>query len=314
MKNDQYIPHEVSTRNSAQFINLIESEGAAGYGFYWAILEYLRSQDHYIGDIRSIKNLARQLRIRMSKALRVLNNYGLFIVDKWSFHSPMLVEKMIPFDRKRTQCEAYKRRKDAKLASKNVESVSESSCNSLEINSGDDIINNKQPLKQPLKQPKRTSSSVEEEKEKAAAKAAEAAAIRLSKYIPWEEHVDSLRHEQHWQELMAMQSGLRQDFIPLFPKIMDLFKEHVRSLGKESRIQSLSDAKQYFCFFLKPGSHTHDKLIQKIKEEAEKNPYRFEQRDPKTGKRFYCDLPIPDTAPPRPNDYANWDPVKEVWF
>ena len=32
MKNDQYIPHEVSTRANSQVINLIESEGCAGYG------------------------------------------------------------------------------------------------------------------------------------------------------------------------------------------------------------------------------------------------------------------------------------------
>ena len=51
MKKDQYIPHEVSTRTCSQVINLIETEGCAGYGIYWALLEYLRVQENYIGDL-----------------------------------------------------------------------------------------------------------------------------------------------------------------------------------------------------------------------------------------------------------------------
>lgn len=307
MKNDQYIPHEVSTRNSSQVINLIEAEGASGYGFYWAILEYLRSQDRYIGDIRAIKNLARQLKVRIDKALRVLNDYGLFVVDNFSFHSPMLNDKMLSFDRKRAQCEAYKRRKDAKLAAENVPNVSETSCNSLEISSGSDTINNKQPLKQEQPLITVTSSSDEEDS------AAEAAAQPLSRYVSWEDNVDALRQEQGWLELMAMQSGLRQDFYALYPKIVDCFKRHVRSLGKESRIMSLGDAKQYFCFFLKPGSRTFDKMMTELRSCSKKDPYRFERRDPATGERSYCGVPIPEDAPPRPNDQAAWCNGKWVY-
>ena len=124
MKNDQYIPHEVSMRSNSQVINLIEAEGAAGYGFYWALLEYLRAQNHYTGDIRAIKNIARQMKIRIDKAIRILNDYGLFVVENTFFSSPMLVEKMRPLERKR-----------AKVCRENDASVSEVPCNSLEINS-----------------------------------------------------------------------------------------------------------------------------------------------------------------------------------
>ena len=86
MKNYDFIPHAANTRSCSQVINLIEAEGAAGYGFYWALLEYLRAQPRYTGDIRAIKNLARQLRIRIDKALRVLNDYDLFVVNKIDFY------------------------------------------------------------------------------------------------------------------------------------------------------------------------------------------------------------------------------------
>ncbi|MBR5540747.1 MAG: DUF4373 domain-containing protein [Bacteroides sp.] len=41
MKKDQYIPHEVSMRNTTEVMNLIENEGMTGYGIYWAITDYL---------------------------------------------------------------------------------------------------------------------------------------------------------------------------------------------------------------------------------------------------------------------------------
>ena len=63
MKRDQYIPHEVSMRNTSEVMNLIEKEGMEGYGIYWALMEYLRTQDDYIGDIEVLKSLARQLRV-----------------------------------------------------------------------------------------------------------------------------------------------------------------------------------------------------------------------------------------------------------
>ena len=112
---------------------------------------------------------------------------------------------------------------------------------------------------------------------------------------------------------MAMQSGLKKQFLPLFPRIVECFKQHVRSIGKESHIQSLNDAKHYFCFFLKPGSHTYQRLLLQLKQQEEDNAYRFEQRNPDTGERSYCGIPIPHDAPPRPNDQAVWSEETENW-
>ena len=54
MKRDQYIPHEVSMRSTSEVMNLIEKEGMSGYGIYWALMEYLRVQDGYTGDLRAL--------------------------------------------------------------------------------------------------------------------------------------------------------------------------------------------------------------------------------------------------------------------
>ena len=209
---------------------------------------------------------------------------------------------MVSFDRQRARCEAYKRKKDAELVSENAGNVSETPCNTLEIKDTFDTINNKQP--QPLKQPQPTTTSSSKED------VADDDVIKQ----PWESHIDSLRHEGQWKEIMAMRTGLKMEFFSLYPRIVECFKNHVRALGKERSILSSSDAKQYFCFFLAPGSNTFQRLMAQLKQPSDKDsPYRFEERDPTTGQRSYCGVPIPPDAPPRPNAQAVWNSETKQW-
>ena len=193
MKNDQYIPHGVSTRSCSQVINLIEAEGAAGYGFYWAVLEYLRAQPHYTGDVRAIKHIARQMKVRSDKALRVLNDYDLFVVDHLVFYSPMLVEKMLPLERKR-----------AKVCVENAQNVSETLSNPLEISTP--------PLKEEKRrEEKRISSSKKKDDD--------------ARTEPWESYINSLREESQWKEIMAMRSGIGKEFIRRFDDVLQHFEK-----------------------------------------------------------------------------------------
>lgn len=127
-------------------------------------------------------------------------------------------------------------------------------------------------------------------------------------------YVDELDGEAQWKELMAMRSGLKMQFYPLYPRIVEAFKNHVRMLGNERHIVSLSEAKRYFCFFLTQGSATFNRLMDELKQKDGKDPFRFEYRDKETGRRMYCGLPIPDDAPPRPCDQAVWNPASKKWF
>ena len=134
MKKDQYIPHEVSTRTCSQVINLIETEGCAGYGIYWALLEYLRVQENYIGDLQALSSLKRQLKIRQSKLDKVLYGYGLFVCDGKTFYSPKLIEVMKPFEDRRARIDAYKRNKEnAKLLEINDKTTSSNDIVSFEV-------------------------------------------------------------------------------------------------------------------------------------------------------------------------------------
>ena len=129
----------------------------------------------------------------------------------------------------------------------------------------------------------------------------------------WERYVDGLRHEQSWIELMAMRSGMGKAFVQRFDEVLQLFKEHVQSVAHESHIISPSEAKRYFCFFNTPGSATFRKLVEELQKPVDKGKFRFEHRDPTTGQRSYCGIPIPSDAPPRPNNQAVWNEGKWVY-
>ena len=300
MKKDQYIPHEISMRSTTEVMNLIEKEGPAGYGIYWALMEYLRVQDGYIGDIQALKTLKRELKIRQTKLDKVLYGYGLFECNGNTFHSPKLNEVMKPFERRRAKIEAYKRNKEKE--------------NSLEINGvgseKNGIVSFEVKGKGEVKgKEEDTSSSISSS---SAAEAVEIKELPIP-FIPvWEKYVDDLRQDEQWKELMAIRTGLKQQFYTLFPRIVESFKRHVRSIGNEGRILSPGDAKHYFFFFLNPSSPTYKNLILELQKPIDKGKFKYEDRDSATGQRSYCGVPVPDDAPPRPNSQAVW--CEDKWI
>ena len=137
------------------------------------------------------------------------------------------------------------------------------------------------------------------------------AAVPVS--LAWERYVDELAHEQSWIEIMAMRSGLGEGFVQRFGEVLKHFKQHIQAVGNEKDIQSPSDAKRYFCFFNTPGSVTFRKLVDELQKPIDKGKYKFEDRDPTTGHRSYCGVPIPADAPPRPNSQAVWCEGKWIY-
>ena len=125
--------------------------------------------------------------------------------------------------------------------------------------------------------------------------------------------MDELQQEQQWIEVMAMRSGLGLVFVNRFPEVLRFFKLHVQAVGNEKDIQSPGDAKRYFCFFNTPGSAPFRQLVAELQKPIDKGKFRFEDRDPTTGQRSYCGVPIPSDAPPRPNEQAVWCDGKWVY-
>ena len=302
MKKDQYIPHDVSLRNTSEVIHLIEKESASGYGIYWALMEYLRVQDGYIGDIQALQPLKRQLKILQTTLDKVLHGYGLFVCNGNTFYSPKLNEVMKPFEQRRAKIEAYKRnkKKDNSLEISDI-SHKKSDIVSFEVKGkGEGKGEGKEDTSSPIS----SSSTAEAAEEK----------VLSSSFVPtWERYIDELKDDEQWMELVAMRSGLKQQFYTLFPRIVESFKRHVRAIGNEGHIVSSGDAKHYFWFFMNPSSPTYKNLILELQKPVDKGKYIYEDRDPATGPRSYCGVPIPDDAPPRPNHQAVWCDGKWVY-
>lgn len=289
MKKDQYIPHEVSSRSCSEIMQLIEGQGMAGYGIYWGIMEYLRTQDNYVGDIRVLKTLARQMKTSVGKLMKVLNDYDLFSISGNSFRSRKLDVLMKPLENKRKAMEALSNHNRGTNTKQNA-------CKPLKIKDASDTV-----------------KKSKEEKSKVSSSDDADAVPSLPSLPAWERYVDELRSEEQWKEIMAMRSGMGQVFLQRFDEVLHYFKQHVQAVGGERQILSPGDAKRYFCFYLTPGSTTFRNLTVLLKETEGKDPYRFEDRDPVTGSRSYCGVAIPVNAPPRPNNQAVWNPFSGEW-
>ena len=305
MKKDYYFPHEIRTRNDEAVMELIECEGASGYGIYWALMEYLRTQEGYVGKIIAVKTIARQMRTKPYKVDSVLRNYGLFIVTDKTFRSAKLEFVMKPLDDKRKAMEArcsHSAQAVPEQCKGSAPAVSEQNLdNSLETNSDS-------PEKASLIKNNKVNKNKEEDTSSPISSSSAEAAV-----AQWEKCVNELQEDEQWKELMAMRTGLRKNFYTFFPQIVEHFKRHVRLLGNEGHILSSSDAKRYFCFFLDPGSVTFKRLWEELHKSIDRGKYRYENRDPTTGQRSYCGVPIPADAPPRPNAQAVWNGGKWVY-
>ena len=205
---------------------------------------------------------------------------------------------MKPFEDRRARIEAYKRNKQKENSLKISEvNTEKSNIVSFEVK-GKGEGKGKEDTSSPISSP--TVTEGEEVKTEAAEAVAEEA-LPVTFVPAWERYVDELQEDEQWKELMAMRTGLKQQFYTLFPRIVESFKRHVRMLGNEGQILSSSEAKRYFCFYLDPGSVTFKRLWEELHKPIDRGKYKHEDHDPTTGQRSYCGVPIPADAPPRPN-------------
>ena len=319
MKKDYYFPHEIRIRNDEAVMELIEFEGASGYGIYWALIEYLRTQEGYVGKMVAVKNIARQMRTKPYKVESVLKNYGLFMIADNTFRSAKLENVMKPLDNKYKKMEARKADTTEAMPKQhptNTEAVEEQCSTTVEaaveqeidnsLNINIDSCKNMSIIKEnKVKKSKEyTTTPISSSSAEAVEVAAEVLPIS---FVPaWERYVNELQEDEQWKELVAMRSGLKEKFSTLFPRIVEAFKRHVRSIGNEGQILSPGDAKHYFWFFMSPSSPTYKNLILELQKPLDRGKYKHEDYDPVTGQRSYCGVQIPADAPPRPNGQAVW--------
>ncbi|MFV0546685.1 MAG: hypothetical protein ACK5ND_10960 [Bacteroides sp.] len=122
-----------------RLLNLMECEGMVGYGAYLMLNHLLRHQEDYRFPLVLLSTLARKVHVRANFLMKIIKNYGLFVIDGEEFFSPSVTDFMLRLKiKKLTNKENKLQSGDAKKKSlserselKNVKKEIKETCNSL---------------------------------------------------------------------------------------------------------------------------------------------------------------------------------------
>ena len=125
-----------------------------------------------------------------------------------------------------------------------------------------------------------------------------------------------LRTDDPWAESVMMRSGFSGLLLRNWEEAIRQFRLHAEANDNLRNIHSLREAKQYFnCYTTHPvtGPALRKALEAHEANHPERNPYRVEDKGSCPGHRFYHGIPLPDDAPPRPDERADWDFGEGCW-
>ena len=150
----------------------------------------------------------------------------------------------------------------------------------------------------------------------AAAKRAGEGKVRSSE--EWAaEYIRQLSQEDEWAEITMMKSGFSQLLQRNWALALEEFRKHVVFNRTSECIHDVECAKQYFSRYV--TNATTGPQLRKALEEHERTQqstglYCHEDRNSAPGHRSYHGFPLPDDAPPRPDEQSEWDYEDNCWI
>lgn len=126
-----------------------------------------------------------------------------------------------------------------------------------------------------------------------------------------------LRPDDPWAEAVMMRSGFSGLLARHWEEAIRQFRLHVVANENLRGIRTLREAKQYFSSFTThpvTGPALRKALEAYEARHPEENPYRFEDKGSCPGHRSYHGIDLPDYAPPRPDERADWDFREQCWI
>lgn len=131
-----------------------------------------------------------------------------------------------------------------------------------------------------------------------------------------EECIRQLPLQSAWAEVTLMKSGFGELLLRNWPIALEEFCKHVLVNRTAESILDVECAKQYFYrYATNPAS---GRLLRQALEEHERlqqteGCYRYEDTGSAPGHRSYHGIPLPDDAPPRPDNLSDWDFENRCW-
>lgn len=129
--------------------------------------------------------------------------------------------------------------------------------------------------------------------------------------------LDQLRPDDPWAEAVMMRSGFSGLLARHWAEAIRQFRLHAEANDNLRGIRSLREAKQYFSSYTThpvTGPALRKALEAHEARHPEANPYRFEDKGSCPGHRRYHGIPLPNEAPPRPDERADWDFDAQCWI
>lgn len=293
MKNDQYLKHDASASGNQKLMNLIQKEGMRGYGTYWFLLETLRCQPRMRAPLSVLGAIARRARSSPKYLLKIVQCYDLFVVADGMFHSEGMDKRMKPFVMKQNDPSTI--------------------LGSVKIEDNQLIINESVGDSARIAEKRREEKSNNNRKAEAVADDEKRSSLALRS---WESLVDEMAADRSWMDMVGTHSGLGQLYLDHRAEVVDLFRQHIRLYDKGGGLLRINDVRQYFANYLAAGGRTCQGVRQRLLDMLRQRQTDVGVSPHETivdGRRTYLGRPIPDDAPPRPDEYAVWNEETHRW-
>jgi hypothetical protein len=112
-KDAFYFPHDSNGRRDPKIVGMMTVYGAAGYGWFWMIVEVMREQDGYklpIDKKYSYNSIAGELNEDVDTIRdfieECVEEFELFRIEDGFLYSDSLIERMKPLEQKRARAKA----------------------------------------------------------------------------------------------------------------------------------------------------------------------------------------------------------------
>lgn len=131
-------------------------------------------------------------------------------------------------------------------------------------------------------------------------------------------------NETLWRQTLLMQCPFGDQLKNFWNEAVGFFISHAITQVKLEKLYNESEVRRYFTYLVM-GSNRATQRLRKYLSELEaasqtpskadtQNPFCFEDPVAPDGSRSYGGRPIPNDAPPRPSDKAEWNDAIENWI
>lgn len=130
------------------------------------------------------------------------------------------------------------------------------------------------------------------------------------------DYIGMIPQQSEWTMMALMKSGFGSLIMRHWPRAIELFRQHTLVNLTQGSIRSVEDAKRYFYYYIThptSGAMLRQALQEADDQHRHEGQYRHEDADSQPGHRTYHGIPLPDDAPPRPGDRAEWDFENSCW-